>query len=664
MRNLAIHVLVVGVLQSFAMARVQDPSVATPATSASLQAIVMDVEGKARWRPSADGAWRDAKVNDLMDPGAEVRTGLKSRMTMRVGRNATLLVDAGTTMELPRVAMDGDTLRTTALVRSGRVDFKVDKVGYANDFQVVTPQTTLSVRGTGFSLATGALVGAEITGARTNMINAIEVRYVASNLQYFMSGGAESSSDRKDPVQNAWASTVGPPPVAGLIADKGQMEQQLAQGQTGNAPTNPQQAQQIVAAEANGLGGNGLIAAANQDGASDIIRQVASEVASNPSSTPPPGDFIGRLKNSVLRLELRAARTDGPNYEAAADALGGAAEALASAAAELQGSSEEAFLVLDFDGVSVSDTLAARVEDFGGLKISQLDKKYDLGLANDIRKVERWAGRDLFTKDPQGNALDAGGDGRRGVMGALANARDWSAQDLTRSNTLRDQVLAATGDSQKLQSFVELHDDPYRVWGLDAPKDGSPRPDVSPLMLALAMNEQVQRAWGQLASSVYTELGGAHAGVDARTAAVLAALQQGQFGDVSAHWEQFIADYRALANAEGTADAARALAEIDALATRAGEAVESSLSGALQSLRDAADARSYGQRELLNSQGVALLHRAATVADACQTSVMGNQGILANAEGIWGAYRDALAHLRERGVTLPEGYRTIGGNGR
>ncbi|MFM7809459.1 MAG: FecR domain-containing protein, partial [Planctomycetota bacterium] len=123
------------------------------AAAKSLQAIIMDVQGKARWRPGPDAEWRDAKVNDLIDPGTEVRTGLRSRVTMRVGRNATVLVDSGTSFELPEVVMDGQTLRTTATVKSGRVDFKVDKVGFANDFKVVTPQTTLAVRGTGFSLA-------------------------------------------------------------------------------------------------------------------------------------------------------------------------------------------------------------------------------------------------------------------------------------------------------------------------------------------------------------------------------------------------------------------------------------------------------------------------------------------------------------------------------
>ena len=225
------------------------PADAGVAAATPLQAIFMEVDGKVRWRPDEKAAWKEAAVNDLVSAGAEIRTGLKGRATLRVGRNATVLVDSGTSFEIPEMVQEGETLRTLAAVKTGRVDFKVDKVGYANDFKVATPQTTLSVRGTGFAVNSGQLNGVEVVGARTNMINAIELKYVASNLKYFMSGGASSSSSNPDPVKSAWMSSLGPPQVAGLIADKGQLEQMASQGQAGNAPTNSQQAQQIVAAE-------------------------------------------------------------------------------------------------------------------------------------------------------------------------------------------------------------------------------------------------------------------------------------------------------------------------------------------------------------------------------------------------------------------------------
>ena len=229
-----------------------------PATNGAdvleLQAIFMDVQGKVRWRKSEDSAWTEAKVNDLLSAGAEIRTGLKSRSTLRVGKNATILVDSGTTFKLPEIVQDGQTLRTLATVKSGRADFKVDHVGFANDFKVVTPQTTLSVRGTGFALASGPLKGVDIAGANTNTINAIEVKYIAANMSYFVSGQGQTSSEsgKQDPVQNAWVSTIGPPPIAGTYASQSDVEQQVAQGVSGaNPSSNTQQIQQTQASEAN-----------------------------------------------------------------------------------------------------------------------------------------------------------------------------------------------------------------------------------------------------------------------------------------------------------------------------------------------------------------------------------------------------------------------------
>ena len=152
------------------------PAQAVAATAESLRAVFIDVGGKVQWRPGEQDAWRDAKVNDVIDPGAEVRTGLRSHAALRVGRNATALVDAGTVFQLPSAVRDGDVLRTTVAVKSGRADFKVDKVGLTNDFKVVTPSTTLAVRGTSFAIATGALKQVEVVGARTNTIRALELK--------------------------------------------------------------------------------------------------------------------------------------------------------------------------------------------------------------------------------------------------------------------------------------------------------------------------------------------------------------------------------------------------------------------------------------------------------------------------------------------------------
>ena len=288
---------------------------ATAGAGDGLQAIFMEVDGKVRWRQGENDPWRNASVNDLVNPGAEIRTGLRSRATLRVGKNASILVDAGTAFQLPTVVREGDTLRTLAAVKSGRVDFKVDKLdGFTNDFKVITPQTTLSVRGTGFAVTNGVLNGVEVAGARTNMINAIELKYVAGNLQYFLSGDAKSSSGQQDPVKGAWISTLGPPQVVGTIVDGAQLEQAASQGGAGNAPTNPQQSQQIAAAETNSIAaGNALATADSAVEGLLTMQSRASEAAGEAA------DAARRLARNALRTgedAIAAAETREPLIQA------------------------------------------------------------------------------------------------------------------------------------------------------------------------------------------------------------------------------------------------------------------------------------------------------------------------------------------------------------
>jgi hypothetical protein len=211
---------------------------ADPAVPAQeLQGLFIDVKGKVQWRAGPDKPWQNAKVNDVIGSGAEVRSGLNSHAALKLGDNATALVDAGTMFQVPTVVREGDTLRTVVAVKSGRADFKVDKVGLSNDFKVVTPSTTLAVRGTGFAVATGALKQVEVLGARRNAINAIQLKYALTNTTVQMSGGAASSSSVQQPTHNALVSTA-PPTTAGALPSTSVTEA-VVQAAVGQSPANP-----------------------------------------------------------------------------------------------------------------------------------------------------------------------------------------------------------------------------------------------------------------------------------------------------------------------------------------------------------------------------------------------------------------------------------------
>jgi hypothetical protein len=164
-----------------------------------LRALVIDVKGRAQWRPSEKGAWKNARVNDILEAGADIRTGLRSSVALRVGKNATVLVDRATRLSLPVILQDGQTLRTRAAVRRGRADFKVDLIGLANDFEVLTPTTTLAVRGTGFAVRWGALRGAEMEALSAEVL-AVEVRYLLTQMRYLLATGSVSTETQPNPV--------------------------------------------------------------------------------------------------------------------------------------------------------------------------------------------------------------------------------------------------------------------------------------------------------------------------------------------------------------------------------------------------------------------------------------------------------------------------------
>jgi hypothetical protein len=558
---------------SLAHVRQDAPPPAVADAVKSLQAIFMDVAGKVRWRPSADAEWRDARMNDIVDAGSEVRTGLRSRATLRVGRNATVLVDSGTTFEVPEVVEDGAQLRTTASVRTGRVDFKVDKIdGFANDFKVVTPQTTLAVRGTGFSLATGPLQGFEVTGARSNMMNAIELKYVAQNLTYFVSGEGRSTSERQDPVQNAWVSTVGPPPVVGALVNNQQLVQQAAQGTAGNAPTNPQQVQQIAAAEAYGEAGGAIVVAANEPGASESLVNLAVDSTGQPDlfgdssggggsgdndggdtggggsggdtggggsggdtggdgsggdtggdggdGDLPPG-WESNLPEQLLSALLMV-RDEVPDLLVDAQTAIDHADELRIVSGTLAHDASTPALASALENLHGGGTeamaligesiRAGGVDRFGNVEVQ--GRGMDGQLWGRIQNLEAGDRPDVFTTRPTDSVPQ---QGRLGAVEALENAQVWSTQHSEQSSRdlLALQTVSTVTTEAARQEIGDRLGSIFAVgllWSIDmgSGRQGEPGQafELSATQLALDLNEHIQGMWEGVVREVLTQPGG------------------------------------------------------------------------------------------------------------------------------------------------------------
>ena len=148
-----------------------------------LQAIVIEVQGVAQARPrKKKGAkqrpkWRKLRKNDALSPGVVVRTGRKSTVVLRVGANATLIIDRQSRVAIPEIVQNGKLLKTRVKLGFGRADVKVDRIGLDNDFEVATPTATLAVRGTAMRIWWDA-DGYRAIGVSSNRIHAILTRYL------------------------------------------------------------------------------------------------------------------------------------------------------------------------------------------------------------------------------------------------------------------------------------------------------------------------------------------------------------------------------------------------------------------------------------------------------------------------------------------------------
>lgn len=204
-----------------------------------LRAVIMEMAGKVQWRQETTGKWKPAVKDDILKPGAMIRTGLRSWMMLRIGINANVLIDSGSRVSLPQIVHAGDTLRTTVQVKRGRADVEVGHVGLTNDFSVLTPSGALAVRGTGLAVSHSALRGTQVFGARTNAMNAIAMKYYGSKVANMLSGEAVSTQAAPNPAVAAALSTAGAAPLNATEAqDRQDASDQTAQAVSNSDPIN------------------------------------------------------------------------------------------------------------------------------------------------------------------------------------------------------------------------------------------------------------------------------------------------------------------------------------------------------------------------------------------------------------------------------------------
>ncbi|NBB84589.1 MAG: hypothetical protein GVY28_14450 [Alphaproteobacteria bacterium] len=91
----------------------------------------------------------------VLPVGTEVQTGLRGSLTLDIGPSARVTVERLSHFTIGRLNRRGEVMHTLVAVKHGKIDFKVKRVGFRNDFRIASPTGTMAVKGTGGEFDTG-----------------------------------------------------------------------------------------------------------------------------------------------------------------------------------------------------------------------------------------------------------------------------------------------------------------------------------------------------------------------------------------------------------------------------------------------------------------------------------------------------------------------------
>ena len=145
--------LLVGVMLGMSAPALRADGPTTSFTPGPLAIHVTAVEGGAQYRPNGETKWKSLKGPLDLTEGTELRTGPKGAIQFTVGTDQVYRVDRLTVVKLLRANLGADgTIKTAVGMTYGRVSKDVDAPARPHEDVIVTPSSTLAVRGTRVSL--------------------------------------------------------------------------------------------------------------------------------------------------------------------------------------------------------------------------------------------------------------------------------------------------------------------------------------------------------------------------------------------------------------------------------------------------------------------------------------------------------------------------------
>ncbi len=123
-----------------------------PAASGAMRIYVTAVSGLVQVRNGSGQPWQAAVPQMLISEGAELRTGPHSSVTCVIPPDQTFTLDRLGTVRVQEAAEHGNKITTDLIMKYGRTHYDIEAAGLEHEASIISPSSTLAVRGTDVSL--------------------------------------------------------------------------------------------------------------------------------------------------------------------------------------------------------------------------------------------------------------------------------------------------------------------------------------------------------------------------------------------------------------------------------------------------------------------------------------------------------------------------------
>jgi hypothetical protein len=212
----ALYISAISVALLAAAARGADPTTASSAAapSGNLRIVITAVQGPAEALATPDGQWEKAKEKLELPEGCQIRTGPKGTVQFTVGTDTIYRVDRLSLVEVTRARLRPDgTINMDLGMTYGRVSKDLDAPVRPHDDTIVTPGSTLAVRGTRVSVYDQPPYTPEAVSL-TGRAVFVNVKRQTTVFGDKGQGTAKVSSDLPDAASNALANRIIDPSIA------------------------------------------------------------------------------------------------------------------------------------------------------------------------------------------------------------------------------------------------------------------------------------------------------------------------------------------------------------------------------------------------------------------------------------------------------------------